>query len=140
MPPSEIFLSHSSHDRRVAARLADAVTAHGLRVWYSPTEIVGAQQWHDEIGKALSRCDWLMVILSPHAVTSMWVKRELLFALQDKRYNDHIIPILYRACDYSALSWTLSSIQIVDFSSDFAEGCRRLLRVWHIDLNSEVLG
>ena len=140
MPPSEVFLSHSSHDRRMAARLAATVTAHGLSVWYSPTEIVGAQQWHDEIGKALSRCDWFMVILSPQSVTSKWVKRELLFALQNDRYNDHIVPILDQACDYTMLSWTLSSIQMVDFSHDFADGCRRLLQVWRVDYNSELLG
>jgi hypothetical protein len=39
-----------------------------------------AQQWHDEIGAALRRCDWFVLVLSPHTVESIWVKRELLFS------------------------------------------------------------
>jgi hypothetical protein len=39
--------------------------------------IRGAQQWHDEIGTALKRCDWFLLVLSPQSVRSMWVKHEL---------------------------------------------------------------
>ena len=60
----------------------------------------------------------------------MWVKREVKYALKDNRYEDKIIPLLYRDCDYEQLSWTLSLFQMVDFRADFEEGCRGLLRVW----------
>jgi len=32
--------------------------------------IVAAKQWHDEIGNALSRCDWFIVVLTPDSVRS----------------------------------------------------------------------
>ncbi|MDE0040336.1 MAG: hypothetical protein OXU77_22650 [Gammaproteobacteria bacterium] len=41
---------------------------HGVPVWYSDTNIRGAQQWHDEIGAALRRCDWLIVVLTPERI------------------------------------------------------------------------
>ncbi len=91
---------------------------------------MGAEQWHDEIGKALGRCDWFLLILSPAAVRSMWVKRELRYALKAKRYNDRIIPVLLRPCDYGELSWTLDAIQMIDFSKNFEQGCRTLFRIW----------
>jgi hypothetical protein len=104
--------------------------SNGIPVWYSRSNILGAQQWHDEIGAALKRCDWFLVVLSTHSVKSEWVKRELLFALRLDRYNDHIIPLLHQPCDYEQLSWTLPIFQIVDFTKAFDDGCRELLRVW----------
>jgi hypothetical protein len=104
-----------------------------VRVWYSQTDIVGAQQWHDEIGAALRRCDWFLLVLSPHSVESMWVKRELLFALDQARFADRIVPIVLQPCRFDRLSWVLSSFQSVDFKQSFDQGCRDLLRVWGLN-------
>ncbi|MBV9850489.1 MAG: toll/interleukin-1 receptor domain-containing protein [Armatimonadetes bacterium] len=130
MLPNEVFLSHASPDAAFVMPLVETLRRHGIPVWYSQTNIVGAQQWHDEIGAALSRCDWFALVLSPHAAASMWVKRELLFALQQKRYENRIIPILHQPCDVSQLSWTLPAFQMVDFTTGFDDGCRALMRVW----------
>ena len=128
--PREVFLSHSSKDRRVASRIAAVLRGHGVPVWYSETNLLGAQQWHDEIGAALARCDWFLVVLSPQATRSKWVKRELLHALWSSRYESRIVPIRLRACDPALLSWTLEDFQAVDFTQDFDNGCRSLLRIW----------
>ncbi|MEA3345009.1 MAG: toll/interleukin-1 receptor domain-containing protein [Chloroflexota bacterium] len=130
MLPNEVFLSHSSDDRDFAGRLVQVLRAHGIPVWFSRTDIVGAQQWHDEIGAALKRCDWFLVVLSPNSVESIWVKRELLFALQQDHFENKIVPVLLRLCDYEKLSWTLSIFQLVDFTHSFEDGCRDLLRIW----------
>ena len=130
--PNEVFLSHSSADRAFRTRLANVLQRHGVPFWYSDTSIRGAQQWHDEIGTALRRCDWLALVLSPDAVASKWVKRELLFSLQQDRFDGRIVPMLHRACHHDELSWTLASLQMVDFQNDFHQGCRDLLRIWGI--------
>lgn len=133
--PAEVFLSHSSADRGFVTRLADVLKHHGVPIWYSDTNIQGAQQWHDEIGAALRRCDWFILVLSPAAVDSKWVKRELLFSLQQDRFDGRIAPILHKSCQYEDLSWTLSQLQMVNFQEDFDEGCRDLLRIWGIGYN-----
>ncbi len=130
MTPQELFLSHASADAASADRLAEVLRHHGIPVWYSRTNIQGAQQWHDEIGAALQRCDWFLVLLSPAAVDSVWVKRELLFALQQRHFENHIVPVLLAPCHYGGLSWTLPIFQIVNFNAGFETGCRDLLRVW----------
>ena len=130
MNPTEVFLSHSSAERAFADKLAGVLRRHRVPVWYSVTNIVGAQQWHDEIGAALRRCDWFLVILSADAVNSVWVKRELLYALDQRRYENRITPVLLQDCDIEQLSWTLPAIQLVPFTGDFDTGCRELLRVW----------
>ncbi len=128
--PRELFLSHSHVDRRFAFRLAEDIRRHGVPVWFSGTNILGAQQWHDEIGRALARCDWFAVILSKSSVRSPWVQRELVYALNEPRYGKHIVPIRYRSCDPSKLSWTIGSFQAVDLTGDYVEGCCELLRTW----------
>jgi hypothetical protein len=111
--PREIFLSHSSDNRAEADLMAKVLLAHGLKVWYSQTHIAGAVQWHDEIGKALKRCDWFILLLSRASVKSDWVKSELLYALNQPRYKNRIVPVLLEPCKYEKLSWRLSSIQMV---------------------------
>ena len=137
MLPQEIFLSHSDHDRQFVQELVAVLRRHGLPVWYSRTNIRGAQQWHDEIGAALHRCDWFVLVLSPSAVESIWVKRELLFSLRENRFDNKIVPLLYQDCDYERLSWTLPDFQMIDFTQAFEQGCRDLLRVWGVGYQAD---
>lgn len=129
--PKEVFLSHSSKDRKFVVKLASLLRTKRIRYWYSATHIKGAKQWHDEIGRSLKRCDWLIVVLTPNAVRSRWVKHELLFALRANRYNERIIPLLRRKCRYEKLSWMLPGFELVDFTKSFASGCRQLLATWN---------
>src|SRR5437763_1113321 len=122
MLPREVFFSHASADRLFVDRLANVLRGHGLPIWYSVTNIVGAQQWHDEIGAALRRCDWFIVIISENPLKSFWLKRELCYALEQRRYVDRITPVLFQPCDYEQLSWTLSALQLVNFANSFEEG------------------
>ena len=122
--PNELFLSHAHEDREFAGSLAEVIRHHGIPVWYSQTNILGAQQWLDEIGAALQRCDWFAVILSPQSVQSMWVKRELSYALLENRFENRIVPIRYQVSDYSALSWILPQFQMVDFHRNLGRRLR----------------
>lgn len=130
--PTEIFLSHASKDRRFAVRLAERLRRDGFSVWYSERHIAGAQQWHDEIGAALRRCDWFVLVLSPSAVRSKWVKHELLYALRSTRYNDRIVPLDYRRCESERLSWTLDGFQHIDFTGGLEATYAQLLRLWKV--------
>ena len=132
MMPAEVFLSHAAADATRADEIATVLRRHGVPVWYSRTNILGAQQWHDEIGAALTRCDWFVLLLSRHSVESTWVKRELVFALQQPRFENRITPVLFDDCDDSRLSWTLSSFQRVDFRNSSDNGYREVLKSWGI--------
>lgn len=132
MLPQEIFIAHSSVDKLRASDLADLLREHQLPVWYSRTNITGAQQWHDEIGAALRRCDWFLVLLSPDSVISEWVKRELIYALGKPHYKNRITPVLLTPCNWEDLSWTLAGFQMVDFTQDAHDARRELLRSWGI--------
>lgn len=122
MPAGELFLSHATPDRAFVERLTKRLAARKIRFFYSKRHIAGARQWHDELGAALNRCTWFVLILSKKSVKSEWVKRELLFALQSPRYRTRILPVLLADCAVENLSWTLPSFQFVDFRPDFEAG------------------
>ena len=103
----EVFVSHASRDRSIVKRLLKIFKHNKIRYWFSESHIPGATQWHDEIGRALDRCDWFLLVLTPNAVKSVWVKRELLYVLRQNRYKGRIIPALVRDCKHELLSWTL---------------------------------
>ena len=130
--PNEVFLSHSHRDRPFVLQLSEVLRNQGVPFWYSEVHILAAHMWHDQIGAALGRCDWFILVLSPDAVESQWVKRELLFCLMQQRFEGHIVPLLHRPCSPDELSWTLPQIHTVDFTRSFDDGCRELLRIWGI--------
>jgi hypothetical protein len=135
MPPTEVFLSHASADGDMAARITRTLVTHNVPVFYSPRNIAGAQQWQDEILHALRRCEWFLVLLSPDAVGSMWVRREFAFALSERRYEHRIVPLAYRPCDLGPFEW-LRNMQTVDFAGDFDAASRELLRIWGLGLRA----
>src|SRR5438105_3682941 len=103
--PKEVFLSHAHQDAVFVRRLTEDLRRHNVPVWFSERNIAGARQWMDEIGEALGRCDWLIVILTPAAVASTWVKREVGFALNEQRYGERVIPLLLKRCVPKKLAW-----------------------------------
>ncbi len=129
-----MFLSHASADQPFVNKIARLLRKHGIRVWYSPHHLAGADQWHDEIGEALRRCDWFLVILSKKSVASMWVKREVLYALKQRRLHNCIIPVLHKPCSPDKLSWALDDSQMIDFQGNFQRGCKQLLAIWKIPI------
>jgi TIR domain len=131
LSPKEVFLSHAHQDVRFVRRFAEDLRRHNVPVWFSERNIAGARQWMDEIGEALDRCDWLIVVLTPAAVTSIWVKREVSFALNEQQYGDRVIPLLLKECVPKKLAWPLATIQTID-ARPYDEGLRKLLAIWGI--------
>lgn len=132
MSPKEVFLSHSSNNRVEATNIAKTIRAHDVPVWYSQTNIMAADIWLAEIGKALERCDWFVVLLSNAAINSIWVQRELNYALTHNQYEHHILPAVIEPCNYEQLSWTLGGFQMVDYSIDRIDAFTQMFRTWGI--------
>ena len=139
MIPKEVFLSHSSGNSTEASAIVETIREHGVPVWYSGTNLMVANNWLEEIGKALERCDWFMILLSTDAIKSIWVKRELYYALIHNQYNDRILPVMIELCDYEKLSWTLGSFQMVDFSNNQENAYTQILRRWGLGFDRNLM-
>lgn len=135
MIPKELFLSHSSANRRIASAVSETLQQHGIPVWYSKANIVTAQEWQDEIGRALRRCDWFLILLTEESIASRWVKMELAYALNHSQYDNHILPVKIEDCDYEQLSWTLGNFQMVNFDGRSQDAYHDIMRAWGVGLD-----
>ena len=68
----------------------------------------GSRCFAESIRQALNECDWLVVILSPEALASAWVKQETDRAMADRRDDNKVIPILAERCAWMTLAMTAS--------------------------------
>jgi len=82
---SSCFLSHSSHDEEFAQKLAARLRGEGVPVWYAPEDIRPGEKIYDQVKKAISTFDRLLVVLSEASMNSGWVKTELASALARER-------------------------------------------------------
>ncbi len=124
-----VFVSHSSVDREfVESEIVPLLRDDGLQPWYSHESIQIAEDWEKSIFAGLRSSDWVSVILSPESASSEWVKREVDWAMNERR--DRVIPILYRSCHVANLHPELPAIQCVDFRHDILKARMKLSALW----------
>ena len=92
--PMKVYLSHSHTDAWLAARIAQALTDNGLEVRDPQRDILPGDNWASVIAHALEESDAMVVLLTPEAARSPYVKREMLYALGAKNYSNRLIPVV----------------------------------------------
>jgi hypothetical protein len=92
----KIFLSYADADRSYAQRLASELTREGYQVWDAAQEVQPGENFSLKIGEALEQSKAMVVLLSPDAVKSQWIRREVQFALGSARYAGRLIPVIIR--------------------------------------------
>lgn len=74
----DVFISHASEDKEaIAAPLARALLAKGLRVWYDEFSLKLGDSLRKCIDRGLSRSRFGVVILSDHFFQKHWPQQEL---------------------------------------------------------------
>ncbi|HJZ59028.1 MAG TPA: TIR domain-containing protein [Gemmataceae bacterium] len=123
-----LFVSYSGEDREFARLLADDLQRAGVNVWLDTTQLRVGEGVVEGLPDAIRSADSFAVVLSPDAIASPWVKRELGIAMSkpDAGQLPRIIPILYRPCE---LPRSIRGYKYVDFSGrrDYSEGFQDLL-------------
>jgi hypothetical protein len=120
------FVSYSRSDwSGFVSGLVSELSQRSQQVWIDQDFIVGGDDWMDAIGQALQACDSLLLVLSPNAVNSKYVKMEYRYFFNQEKT---IIPILYQKVD--RLPFELATIHYIDFTQeDRAKSWRDLLNV-----------
>jgi hypothetical protein len=94
-------------------------------VWIDKDFIEGGDDWMDAIGQALQACDTLLLVLSPDALSSKYVKMEYRYFFRQEK---PIIPILCRQVE--SLPFELATLHYVDFTQeDRAKSFSALLNI-----------
>jgi hypothetical protein len=73
---SNVFISHSSRDKRFAERLADDLRAAGQEPWFDAWNIRSGDHIVSELQGGLAAADYVVIVLTPAALTSGWVEQE----------------------------------------------------------------
>jgi hypothetical protein len=116
------FFSYHGEDSGFALRLASDLKAAGASVWMDRLDISPAQRWDRAVEDALTKCQRMVVILSPAAVNSTNVMDEVSFALEEQKT---LIPVIYRDC---TVPIRLRRLQYVDFRKDYDRGVKELVK------------
>lgn len=160
-PVSRIFISHSSKDQAFGRKLVqDLRQALGNddAVWYDSAGssrgggLVPGDSWWSVIKRELAARNFFLVILSPDAVTSPWVEKEINMALiqqnrqkeevqaeQQENRQKRIIPLLYRQC---TLPLDIADIHYIDFSNadDYPDAFHQLIDVLGLPIGMDASG
>ena len=74
----DVFVSHASEDKDAFVRpLAEALQAHGLRVWYDEFTLRVGDSLRRSIDRGLSASDFGVVVISPAFLSKEWPRKEL---------------------------------------------------------------
>ena len=61
-----VFLSYASEDAEAAQRIADALRAAGVEVWFDRSELRGGDAWDQKIRRELRDCALFVPVISAH--------------------------------------------------------------------------
>lgn len=136
--PKRIFISHSSKDKAfVEQQLVPLLNRHSINTWYSRDDIQSASDWQSSILDSLQECDWFLVVMSPSAMASEWVKAEVLWAFENR--SGCIVPVLLEECQLLNFHLQMPRLQYVDFTAEVQTARQELLRIWGVkELVSEL--
>lgn len=115
---STIFISYdTASDFEFAHRLAKELTANEQSVWIAPDSIDPGESFPSAIERGLDSASVFLLILTPSALGSSWVKAELDAAIDlEKRGQLRIIPLIMKETTLPPL---LSSYQSMQIKEDF---------------------
>jgi hypothetical protein len=65
-PKGAVFLSYAREDTDAARRIADALRAFGVEVWFDQSELRGGDSWDQKIRRQIKDCALFMPIVSEH--------------------------------------------------------------------------
>jgi TolB-like protein/Tfp pilus assembly protein PilF len=66
MPAGAVFLSYASQDAEPAQRIAEALRAAGIEVWFDQSELRGGDVWDQTIRKQIKACALFIPVISRH--------------------------------------------------------------------------
>lgn len=125
----QVFISHSSKDAEIAHRLADDLRRAGLRVWITPGSIQPLEAWEDAIERGLDESGQFVLLASPNAAQSEWVKRETREAYKaEAKGHIRLYPLMIEDCELSDIYRWLDKQAIHCHLERYNEGLRELLK------------
>lgn len=106
-----VYVSYSRNDREQMEQIVENLRRSGFDIWIDIQKDSPNQSWQRLVKSALEGCDSLIVLASPSAKRSEWVKREIEIA-RDLRKT--MVPVLITGERETAIPADLLGYEFVD--------------------------
>lgn len=117
----KVFISHADVDETFVKKLAAGLEEAGFEAWDASREIFPGDNWADKTARALQESEAMVVLLSPDALRSGSVRREIDYALGEQRYSNRLIPVLPKELNEEEVPWILRRLHMVQLGEDVKE-------------------
>lgn len=112
-----IFVSHSTTDHEWCVELVRVLTAAGYDVWYDSTSLRAGESWIETIEHEITRRDLFILIDSPAALDSRWVRDEINLALNTNR---RIVRLIHLPAARTGFITNRQGLDVVGLTGDMA--------------------
>jgi hypothetical protein len=128
-PKLKVFLSYAHRDDKSAQAVRAELERGGFEVWDAAgatARLNPGDNWALQLGRALEDAEAMVVLLSPAALTSAHVRREIDYALTEPRFKGRLIPVVVRPV--REIPWILETLQPLKIDGDPERGGRQVLK------------
>lgn len=105
-----IFISYAHLDNDIVIPLIEGLETNGFRLWYD-NGIAPGSEWPEYIAEKILSCSVMLVLLSNNSLDSLNCKREINFAIEEKK--DLLVIHLEMANMTPGMKLQLNSLQAV---------------------------
>ncbi|MBZ0285113.1 MAG: HEAT repeat domain-containing protein [Anaerolineae bacterium] len=109
-----IFISYSHEDEDFANELKENLSGQGYQPWVDKSRLEAGDNWLEAVDSAINRAFALILVLSPHSVSSQYVIYEFGYAVGVRL---DVIPILHRPIDARDQHPRLAALHYLNFTS-----------------------
>jgi uncharacterized protein YjbI with pentapeptide repeats len=105
---SSCFISYAAEDQSFAEKLHADLQEHGVRCWFAPNDIAIGAEFREAIDEGIRDRERLLLVLSRHSISSIWVKKEVETAFDEEGRRKRLVlfPIrLDETIFESTVSW-----------------------------------
>ena len=90
----KVFISHAYTDTPLVKKVVAGLERVGLEVWDATREILPGDNWADKVARALKESEAMVVLFTPDALRSNWVRWKVEYALGEQSYRNRLIPVI----------------------------------------------
>lgn len=123
---SRVFLSYASADEHFAHMIRDALLRANISTVVDPFSLSAGDSISASISKAIAASDFMIILVSPDALKSQWMMREMetLTSLEWQQRAITVIPVKVRPC---VVPQYLSRWHALDLTRSLPRGLERLV-------------
>lgn len=126
--PRKVFLSYARPEANLAEHIAQLLSLENVQVFFDRWQLNNVDSISEKIDKEMKASDFLVILFSPAASESRWVRSEL--ALGQMRYLKErditIIPVIVEDCE---IPNSLKEQPRIDLRSDTERELKKLIRL-----------